>query len=84
MHFLPVVQLMLDSLTTYRLSHINALRINQSYTSKEQSQKFSQKNNENWRSPENDFCLLFWFLLIWLFNFYFYFLMENTKEVYMR
>jgi hypothetical protein len=48
---------------TYRLSHINALRINQFYTCKDQSQKFSGKNIENWRSPENDFCLVFWFLV---------------------
>ena len=47
----------------YRLSHTNALRINQSYTSKDQSQKFSRKNIENWRSPENDFCLVFSFLV---------------------
>ena len=25
--------------------------------------KFSWKNIENWRSPENDFCLVFWFLV---------------------
>ena len=31
----------------YKLSHINALHINQFYTSKNQSQKFSQKNIEN-------------------------------------
>jgi hypothetical protein len=47
----------------YRLSHINALQINQFYTSKDQSQKFSRKNIENWQSPENDFCLVFSFLV---------------------
>ena len=40
MHFLQVFELMSGSL---RLSHINPLRINQFYTSKDQSQKFSQK-----------------------------------------
>ena len=45
----------------YRLSHTNALRINQFYQPKDQSMKFSWKNIENWRSPENDFCLVFWF-----------------------
>jgi hypothetical protein len=34
----------------YRLSHVNALRINQFYEPKDQSMKFSQKNIENWRS----------------------------------
>ena len=61
--------------------------INQSYTSKDQSQKFSQKNIENWRSPENDFCLVFWFLV---FGYWVvqkkkcFFSMKNTKEVHMR
>ena len=32
----------------YRLSHINALRINQSYQPKDQFMKFSQKLFENW------------------------------------
>ena len=70
----------------YKLSHINALRINYSYTSKDQSQKFSGKNIENWRSPENNFCLVFWFLVIGLFKkFCFcFFSMKNTKEVLMR
>ena len=31
--------------------------------SKDQSQKFSRKNIENWRSPENDLCLVFGFLV---------------------
>ena len=58
----------------YRLSHINALHINQSYTSKDQSQKFSQKNIENWRSPENDFCLVFSFLVFgyWVVQIFFF------------
>ena len=30
--------------------------------------KFSWKNIKNWRSPENDFCLVFWFLVIGLFK----------------
>ena len=46
------------------LSHINALPINKSYTSKDQCQKFSQKNSENWRSPENDFCLVFGYWVV--------------------
>ena len=25
--------------------------------------KFSKNNIENWRSPENDFCLVFWFMV---------------------
>ena len=34
----------------YRLNHVNALCINQSYKPKDQSIKISQKNIENWRS----------------------------------
>jgi hypothetical protein len=41
------------------LSHINALCINQFYTSKDQSQKFSLKNIENWRSPKDEFLFSF-------------------------
>ena len=41
----------------YRLNHVDALRINQSYTSKDQSQKFSRKNIENWRFLKTQF---FW------------------------
>ena len=33
----------------YRLSHINALYIDQCYLSKDQSMKFSRKNVENWQ-----------------------------------
>ena len=47
----------------YRLSQTNALRINQFYLPKDQSMKFSWKNIENWQSPKNDFCLVFWFLV---------------------
>ena len=39
---------MADSSCPYRLSHINALHINQFYWPKDQSMKFSQKNIENW------------------------------------
>ena len=38
----------------YRLSHINALYINS---------EIFRKNIENWLSPENDFCLVFNFLV---------------------
>ena len=60
--FRPFLSLCRTASRPYKLSHLNALRINQSYTSKDESQKFSQKNIENWRSPENDFCLVFWLL----------------------
>jgi hypothetical protein len=39
----------------YRLSHINALCINQSYQPKDQSMKFSQKSFENWRFWKTQF-----------------------------
>ena len=41
---------------------------------------------ENWPSPENDFCLVFWFLVIGLFKkkLFCFFSMKNTKEVHMR
>ncbi len=63
MHFLPVFELMSDSLTTIQVEPHQCPCINQSYTSKDQSQKFSRKNIESWRSPENDFCLVFSFLV---------------------
>ena len=46
----------------YRLSHINALRINQSYWPKDQSTKFSQIVFENWRFWKTHFflSLQFW------------------------
>ena len=72
----------------YRLSHTNALRINQFYTSKDQSQKFSRKNIENWRSPENDLLFRFWFLVFgyWVVQkkFFLFFLNEKTKGFHMR
>ena len=46
--------------------------------------KFSQKNIENWRNPENDFCLVFWFLVFgyWVVqkNFVLFFLNEKHQE----
>ena len=63
----------------YRLSHTKALRIDQSYTSKDQSQKFSRKNIENWRSPENDILFRFWFLVIGLFKKKILFCFFNAK-----
>ena len=35
---------------------------------------FSQKNIENWRSPENDFCLVFSFLVFgyWVVQIFFF------------
>ena len=66
----------------YKLSLINALCINQCCTSKDQSQKFSQKNIENWRSPENDFCLVFWFLVFgyWVVQKIFFLVFLNKKH----
>ena len=61
--FRPFLSLCRTASRPYRLSHIAALRINQFYYPKDRSIKFSQKNIENWRSPENDFCLVFWFLV---------------------
>ena len=47
--------------------------------------KFSEKNIENWRSPENDFCLVFWFLIFgyWVVqkNFVLFFLNEKHQGV---
>ena len=40
----------------YRLSYINALRINQSYYSKDQSMKFWRKLLNSWRWKETDWC----------------------------
>ena len=48
--FRPFLSLCRTASRPYRLSHINALRIDQSYWLKNQSMKFSQKNIENWRS----------------------------------
>jgi hypothetical protein len=64
----------------YRLSHINALQIIQFYTSKDQSQKFSRKNIENWRSPENDFCLVFSFLVFGYWVIFFVFSQWKTPK----
>ena len=44
----------------YRLSHNNALHINQFYSPKDQSMKFSLKNIENWRSWKMRFLPFFW------------------------
>ena len=68
----------------YLLSHTNALCINQFYQLKDQSMKFSLKNIENWQSPENDFCLVFWFLVFgyWVVqkNFFLVFLYEKKPR----
>ena len=64
--FRPFLSLCRIASQPYTLSHINALCINQSYTSKDQSQKFSRKNIENWRSPENDILFSF---LVWVFGY---------------
>ena len=44
--------------------------------------KFSQKNIENWRSPENDFCLVFWFLVFgyWVVQKFFFLVFLNKKH----
>ena len=44
--------------------------------------KFSQKNIENWRSPENDFCLVFWFLVFgyWVGQKFFFWFFLNEKH----
>ena len=47
--FRPFLSLCRTASRPYRLSHINALCINQSYLPKDRSIKFSQKNIENWR-----------------------------------
>ena len=39
-------------------------------------QKFSGKNIENWRSPENDFCLVFGY---WVVQFFLFFLNEKHQ-----
>ena len=44
--------------------------------------KFSEKNIENWRSPENDFCLVFWFLVFgyWVDQNFFFFFFSQWKD----
>ena len=44
--------------------------------------KFSWKNIENWRSPENDFCLVFWFLVFgyWVVQKNFFFCFSVWKK----
>ena len=50
---------------TYRLSHINALQVNQFYLPKDQSMKFWSKSIENWRSWKMTFCFVFGY---WVFQ----------------
>ena len=53
----------------YRLSHTNALRINEFYSPKDRCMKFSQKNIENWR---------FWKMtFFWVGHFEFHFFKKN-------
>ena len=47
----------------YRLSHTNALRINEYYQPKDRSMKFSQKNIENWQFWKTQFFWVGHFLL---------------------
>ena len=60
--FQPVLELMLDSLT----SHIDAFHINSFYSTKDQSLKFLRKNIENWRSWKMTFCFVFCFCFLLL------------------
>ena len=57
----------------YRLSHINALHINQYYYSKDQSMKFLHKIFENWRFWKSQF--------FWVSNFNFFFASFPWKSV---
>ena len=66
--FSPFLSLCRRTSWPYRLSHINALRINQSYKSKDQSIKFRRKSLSFWRCWKIQFFLSrpFW---IWILFF---------------
>ena len=82
MHFTPFLSLRWTAWWPYRLSHINALRINLSYLPKDQSLRFSRKNTENWSSWGMTF---FWFLVIGFFKiFVLFFPNENQLGFHMR
>ena len=70
--FRPILILYRTASRPYTLSHINALRINQSYQPKDQSMKFSWKNIENWRSWKMRF--------FWVGHFDFFFLHLSEKS----
>ena len=58
----------------YKLSHTNALCINQFYKPKDQSMKFSWKNIENWRS---------WKMFFWVGHFdFFCFISMKTSSLF--
>ena len=65
--FLHVLNLSSDSLMTIEVTHINALHINLSYLSKNQSLKFLRKDIENWRSVK----MTFFSFLSWPFSIFF-------------
>ena len=54
----------------YSLSHVDALRINLSYSPKDQSLKFSWKNIENWLSWKMKLCFVFCFVLFFVIGFF--------------
>ena len=58
-HIYPFLSLRQTAWRPYRLSHIYALHINLSYSPKNQSLKFSQKNCLSWKKT---FCFGFWLL----------------------
>ena len=61
--FRPFLSICLTASRPYRLGHINALRIIQSYLPKDQSMKISKKYIENWQSWKTQLFLSrpFWF-----------------------
>ena len=82
--FRPFLSLCRTASWPYRLSHINALHINQFYWPKNQSMKFSQKNIENWRSWKTQFFWVgdFFFFSKYFFpNTYFFFASSPWKLV---
>ena len=83
--FTPFLSLHRTARQPYRLSHITALPINLSYSPKDQSLKFSQKNIENWQSWKMTFCFVFLFLVIGVFKICFlFFRNENHHGFHMR
>jgi hypothetical protein len=65
----------------YRLSHINALRINQFYEPKDQSIKFSPNFFENWQFWKTNFFLSRPFWIFFFKDFFFAYSHENQSKL---
>ena len=68
----------------YRLSYVNAFRINQFYKPKDQSVKFLRKNFENWRFWKTSILKNrpFWFFFPWKKNCFCLILMKISPNLY--